>query len=136
LVEKEIKVFFVTDYPPLSPLKTGLACKCPRCGEGDLYQGFLTLKQQCPSCGLDYSKADSGDGPAVFMIFIVGFLSVLAAMILQLVLHAPIWLVLGLSVGLTIVLIATLIRPLKAIMVAQQYAEQAAEGHLDHGGDD
>jgi len=125
----------VTDYPALSPLKTGMACKCPRCGEGALYQGFLTLRQQCPACALDYSKADSGDGPAVFMIFIVGFLSVVAAMILQLVLHVPIWMVLGLSVGLAIVLIAIMIRPLKAIMVAQQYAEQAAEGHLDRGED-
>src|SRR4051794_26784254 len=50
----------------------GLACKCPRCGEGKLYAGFLTLRPGCENCGLDYAFIDSGDGPAVFIIMIAG----------------------------------------------------------------
>ena len=50
----------------------GLACKCPRCGKGKLYAGFLTLRPACENCGLDYAFIDSGDGPAVFIIMIAG----------------------------------------------------------------
>ena len=59
----------------------GLACKCPRCGEGKLYQGFLTLRPACESCGLDYAFIDSGDGPAVFIIMIAGAIVVGCALI-------------------------------------------------------
>ena len=50
----------------------GLACKCPRCGKGKIYSGFLTLAPRCEACGLDYAFMDSGDGPAIFMIMIAG----------------------------------------------------------------
>ena len=45
-------------YPPLSPLKTGLRARCPRCGEGPVFKGYLSLRESCPKCGLDYSFAD------------------------------------------------------------------------------
>ena len=60
-------------YPPISPLKTGIRCRCPRCGEGALFDGFLKLKPRCNACGLDYKFADSADGPAVFIMLIAGF---------------------------------------------------------------
>ncbi|MEG0819510.1 MAG: DUF983 domain-containing protein, partial [Brevundimonas sp.] len=50
-------------YPPLSPLKTGVRCRCPRCGVGPLFQGYLTIRKECTNCGLDYSFADPADGP-------------------------------------------------------------------------
>ncbi|MEM9169542.1 MAG: DUF983 domain-containing protein, partial [Pseudomonadota bacterium] len=53
-----------TTPPP--PVLTGLAGKCPRCGRGALFQSYLKLNARCPVCDLDFSKADSGDGPAVF----------------------------------------------------------------------
>ena len=59
----------------------GLACKCPRCGKGKLYQGFLTLRPACENCGLDYAFIDSGDGPAVFIIMIAGAIVVGCALI-------------------------------------------------------
>ena len=61
-------------HPPLSPIRTGLSCRCPRCGKGRLFQGFLGLRPRCEACGLDYSFADSGDGPAVFVIFFAGLI--------------------------------------------------------------
>ena len=54
----------------------GLRRRCPRCGEGKLFQGFLTLRPRCDDCGLDYGFADAGDGPAVFVILIGGFIVV------------------------------------------------------------
>jgi uncharacterized protein (DUF983 family) len=113
--------------PPPSPLGTGLACKCPRCGRGRLFSGYLTLAAHCDVCALDLGKADPGDGPAVFLIFIIGAVAVFLAYILLFVLRLPAWLgwlilvavVLGGSIGL--------LRPAKAIMVALQYRNRAGE---------
>ena len=49
-------------------IRAGLRCRCPRCGKGKLFAGFLTLRPRCEVCGLDYGFADSGDGPAVFIM--------------------------------------------------------------------
>src|SRR6202790_3193979 len=58
--------------PPATSALRGLACKCPRCGKGKLYTGFLTLRPRCESCGLDYAFIDTGDGPAIFIIMLAG----------------------------------------------------------------
>jgi uncharacterized protein (DUF983 family) len=55
-----------------SPYLTGLLCRCPGCGKGKLFEGFLALKPECESCGLDFSFADAGDRPAIFVIMIAG----------------------------------------------------------------
>ncbi|MEQ8748551.1 MAG: DUF983 domain-containing protein [Amphiplicatus sp.] len=84
----------MTYYPPVSPYAAGFGGKCPRCGQGALFKGFLGLQERCEACGLDYSKADSGDGPAVFVMFIVGFVAVALAFIARFVWEAPLWLAL------------------------------------------
>ena len=71
----------------LSPFATGLACRCPRCGEGPLFQGFLKPVSKCESCGLDLSFADETEGPAVFIILIVGFVIVGAAATVEALFH-------------------------------------------------
>ena len=55
-------------YPPISPLKSGLAGKCPRCGRGKFFAGFLKVAKKCNACGLDFSFADAGDGAAWFVM--------------------------------------------------------------------
>jgi len=121
----------MTFHPPISPYAAGFGCKCPRCGQGALYKSFLGLHQQCAICGLDYAKADSGDGPAVFVIFIVGFAAVALAFIARYAWYAPMWLAFLLSAGTAIISILALLRPLKATMIALQYANNAAEGRLE-----
>lgn len=118
------------NYPPLSAVTTGLACKCPRCGQGELFSGFLNLHKTCSTCELDYEKADSADGPAVFMIFIVGFFAVLVVFISRFTFDAPAWLSLTLGFITTAGLILVLMRPLKAMMIALQYRHKASEGSL------
>ncbi|WP_157790430.1 DUF983 domain-containing protein, partial [Bradyrhizobium japonicum] len=61
----------------------GLACKCPRCGQGKLYAGFLTLAPSCDRCGLDYAFIDTGDGPAIFIIMLAGGIVVACALIVE-----------------------------------------------------
>lgn len=106
----------------------GLLCACPRCGKGKLFAGFLTLAAACPVCGLDYGFADSGDGPAVFVIFIAGFIIMALFAFVELTFHPPPMVHLMLWIPTTIVLCLALLRPFKGILVALQYRHDAHEG--------
>jgi uncharacterized protein (DUF983 family) len=119
--------------PALSPFSTGLACRCPRCGKGRLLQGFLDIRPRCAESGIDYGCADSGDGPAVFIILIAGFLVVGSALIVEVLYQPPLWL--HAVLWLPLILATTLLplRPLKGLMIALQYHHKAAEGRLDRG---
>jgi uncharacterized protein (DUF983 family) len=114
--------------PSHLPIARGLACRCPRCGNGRLFNGFLTLAPRCARCGLDYSFADSGDGPAVFVILIAGFIVVGAALMVEMRYEPPYW-VHALLWG-PLILITTLwpLRAMKGLLIALQYHHQAAEG--------
>src|SRR5215475_10057012 len=98
----------MTSDPRISPIAAGLRSRCPRCGKGALFQGFLSVRDRCPVCGLDYSFADSGDGPAVFIMLIVGFIVTGAALIVEVVfqppywVHALLWIPLGVGLSLAI----------------------------------
>ena len=113
-------------YPPLSPFSAGLRCRCPRCGEGKLFSGLLTVRPSCAACGLDFSTIDAGDGPAVFVILILGFIVVGLALWLELKYEPPFWLhmvlwtplILGGSIGM--------LRPFKATLIALQYRHKAS----------
>lgn len=108
-------------------IRAGLRCRCPRCGQGRLFQGFLTLRTRCESCGLDYSFADSGDGPAVFIMFLAGFVVVGAALVTEVMYQPPYWV--HAVLWLPLILLVTLLplRPMKGLMIALQYHHKAEE---------
>jgi len=108
----------------------GLACKCPRCGEGKLYAGFLTLRPRCESCGLDYAFIDAGDGPAVFIIMIAGFIVVGSALIVEIKYQPPFWVHAALWGPLILATTLLPLRSMKALLIALQYHHKAAEGQL------
>ena len=116
--------------PPPSPMVAGLLGRCPRCGKGRLFQGFLALRPRCESCGLDYSFVDSADGPAVFVIFISGFIVAGSALAVEMLYAPPYW-VHAVLWG-PLILITTLgpLRPMKGLLIALQYYHKAAEGRL------
>ena len=118
-------------YPQRSAFATGARSRCPRCGEGRIFKGFLEIRSACPNCGLDLSEVDTGDGPAVFVIFLVGFLVVALAAWVELTIRPPIWLHLALWIPLIVILSLGLLRPFKAILIALQYKHRAREGQLD-----
>ncbi|WP_322989818.1 MULTISPECIES: DUF983 domain-containing protein [unclassified Hoeflea] len=118
-------------YPPVDPVSVGLRGRCPRCGEGALFDGFLTVKPACTSCGLDYSFADAGDGPAVFVILIIGFVVLGSALWLEVNYSPALWVHLLLWIPLATLLSLTLLRGLKGLMIALQYRNKAAEGQID-----
>jgi uncharacterized protein (DUF983 family) len=121
--------------PENLPIGRGLRGRCPRCGEGHLFQGFLTLRPACERCGLDYSFADAGDGPAVFVILIGGGIVVFAALIIEALFQPPYWLHALLWLPLILVVTLAPLRLLKGLLIALQYHHKAAEGRLEPRGD-
>lgn len=116
------------------PIAKGLRCRCPRCGEGRLFQGFLELKPRCEKCGLDYSFADAGDGPAVFVIFFAGFVVVFSALAVEVAYQPPYWLHALLWGPLILIVTLLPLRPMKGLMIALQYHHKAQEGRFERGG--
>ena len=118
-------------YPPIEPIAAGLKGRCPRCGKGRLFSGLLSIAPDCDECGLDYSFADAGDGPAVFVILIIGFIVVGLALWTEVSFNPPLWLHFMLWIPLTLVLSLGGLRLIKGVLVTLQYANKAAEGRLD-----
>lgn len=108
----------------------GLACRCPRCGEGKLYAGFLSLSPNCSACGLDYAFIDSGDGPAVFIILIAGAIVVGAALIVEVKYQPPFWVHAALWGPLILATTLLPLRSMKALLIALQFHHKAREGRL------
>jgi uncharacterized protein (DUF983 family) len=116
---------------PPSPFVTGPSCRCPRCGKGRLFEGFLTLRPRCDSCGLDFSFIDSGDGPAIFVILFAGFVVVGCALAVEVIYQPPFWLHALLWVPLVLLVTLGPLRATKGLLIALQYHHKAAEGRLD-----
>lgn len=116
------------DRSPPPPIATGLRGRCPRCGRGHLFKGYLKVRPACEACGLDFTFIDSGDGPAFFVMSIVGIVVVGLAMWVEFTYEPPIWLHMLLWVPLTLILSLGLVRPLKGLMIALQYHNKAEEG--------
>ena len=108
----------------------GIACRCPRCGQGKLYAGFLNLRAKCCSCGLDYAFIDAGDGPAVFIIMIAGAIVVAAALIVEVKYQPPFWLHAALWLPLTLAVTLWPLRAMKSLLIALQFHHKAAPGRL------
>ena len=118
-------------YPPVDPVSAGLKGRCPRCGEGKLFKGFLAVGDRCANCDLDYSYADAGDGPAVFVILIIGFVVVGLALWMEVTVNPPMWVHFLLWIPLTIALGLVSMRLIKGVLLTLQYSNKAAEGRLD-----
>lgn len=110
--------------PDAELVKKSWHCRCPSCGQGKIYRpGFLnfTLQEKCSECGLDLAKNDSADGPAVFLIFILGFLLVPLALVLDAAFQIPLWVHAILWTVVALGLTLGMLKPLKAYVIALQY---------------
>lgn len=125
------------DHAPAGelPIGRGLRGRCPRCGEGKLFQGFLGLRPACEHCGLDFNFADAGDGPAVFVILIGGFIVVFAALVTEVVYQPPYWVHAVLWVPLVLIVTLAPLRPIKGLLIALQYHHKAREGRIEYRSD-
>ncbi|WP_020181234.1 DUF983 domain-containing protein [Methylopila sp. M107] len=114
-----------------SPALAGLLGRCPACGEGKLFRGYIALPPACDSCGLDYGFADSGDGPAVFVMLIAGFLALGFVLWFEFAYEPPFWVHLVVSLPVTLAICLALLRLFKGLLIALQYKHDAAEGRVD-----
>jgi uncharacterized protein (DUF983 family) len=109
------------------PVGAAVSGRCPRCGQGDLFEGWLKVKPACSACGLDFAFADSGDGPAFFISFIGGGVAVLVAL-LCIAVGMPAGAVALVSILATFAAMLAALRPTKGLMVGLQYKYDAGEG--------
>ena len=121
----------MTQASGAEPFLWGALGRCPKCGKGPLFKGFLSLTDRCPACSYELACSDSGDGPAVFVIIIVGFLIVFGALYSEITFHPPVWvhMVIWLPVGGLLCLL--LLRPMKGLMVAAQIRNKASQHRRD-----
>jgi len=108
-------------YRPVPVLAAALRCRCPRCGEGKLFKGLLTVAPRCSACGLDLAAQDAGDGPAAFVVLILGALVVGLSILVEVEFAPPMWVHLLLWTPVVIGGAIALLRPLKAWLIAMQY---------------
>lgn len=116
--------------PDASLVAASVASRCPRCGQGPLFAGWTGFTDRCRACGLDFTRFNVGDGPAAFLILIVGGLVVAAALILQLSASPPFWVHVLLWVPLTTAAVIYCLRLSKAALLILEYRNQAREGRL------
>lgn len=115
-------------YPAISPLKTGIAGKCPRCGRGPLFDGYLAVAPNCSSCGLSFEFADGGDGAAWFVMLFVCVVGVGSILGIEVGFSPPFWVHALIAIPLLIVLPLLLLRPVKGVLLSQQWLTGAREG--------
>lgn len=117
-------------WPRLDPVQTGVRGRCPRCGKGHIFDGFLHMRPACEVCGLDYSFADPADGPAFFVICFGCVPSVILAIWIQLHFDPPVWVHFLTSLPFLLLTCLSPLRPLKGWLVASQYIYSAREGRI------
>ncbi len=105
-----------------------LLARCPRCGQGPLFGGYLTIAPQCSHCGLGYALFDVGDGATVFVILIAGFLICGGALFVEVKYSPPYWVHIAIWLPAIVVVVLGGLRLVKAALMVLQYKHQAGEG--------
>lgn len=117
-------------------IQAGLKGRCPKCGEGALFDGFLTIADQCQACGFDYSVNDVADGPAIFIIILASGLVIPPALVYQIKANPPILVTLLIFIPLITLVCIAMLRPFRGLMFAMQIKHDAKPGELDVGDTD
>ena len=110
-----------------SPFRAGLTAKCPECGKGKLYSGYLKITEECAVCHVKIGEKDTGDGPAVFVMFVMGFLVLGLALVVEVKYAPPLWLHMSIWTPLVLGGSLALLPLFKSVMFAAQYHTKAGE---------
>ncbi len=112
-------------------IRAGFLCRCPNCGKGALFKGFLKVVDACAVCGFDFTRLNTGDGAAIFIMQIAGGLVVFGALFVQIAYDPPIWVMLIVALPLVVGLSLGLMRPGKGVMIALQMRNRAGQARND-----
>lgn len=118
-------------YPPASVYRDGLLGHCPRCSKGRMFDGLLAVAPKCEACGLDFSFADTGDGPAIFVMTIAGFIIVGLGLYIEVFYQPSYWVHVAIFLPLSAIVCIGLLRPTKGLLIALQYFNKAEEGRRE-----
>jgi len=114
--------------PQLALWRVALLCRCPRCGEGPVFTGLLTIRERCRSCGLNIGEHDTGDGAAVAVILLLGAIVVAMAFWVEFRFMPPLWLHAIIWPAVTFPLAILMMRPFKAALVALHFTYRDGAG--------
>ncbi|MCX5495442.1 DUF983 domain-containing protein [Kaistia dalseonensis] len=103
-------------------MRRGFACRCPNCGRGKLFKGYLTVVDRCEACGEDLSHQRADDAPPYFTILVVGHIVVPLMLIVETTWHLSNVTNLAIWLPLTLILTLGLLRPIKGSVVGLQWA--------------
>ncbi len=117
-------------YDPPLPIISGVTCRCPRCGKGKLFSGFLKMAPSCEACGLDFSFADPADGPAFFVMTAIGMIVIAVFTWVEVAYHPPMWVHMVTVFPALIIGCLGALRPVKAWLVASQFFHKAEEARF------
>jgi uncharacterized protein (DUF983 family) len=105
----------------LDALRAGLACRCPRCGQGRLFAGYLQIAPRCEKCGLSFDGNDTAGGPAFFVMMPLSILTAVLALLFEIHAAPPLWQHIIIWPIFIVVCIGLMLRPVKSTLVALQY---------------
>ena len=111
-------------------LLASLFGRCPRCGKGALFNGYLAIARGCSVCGLDFTTFDVGDGAAALAILVVGAMVCAGALWVEFTFHPPLWLHAVLWTPVIAAATFILLRVIKSALLVLQYRHRAGEGKI------
>ncbi len=106
-------------------LLRGWCRKCPRCGEGSMFRGYLTIEDQCRHCALPFERLRADDAPAYFTIAIVGHIVVPGLLALETYAHPPTWVQSAIWLPVTLFMTLGLLPFIKGAIMAVIYSSNA-----------
>jgi len=113
----------------ISPVEGALSGLCPRCKSKTLFAGWVRFADRCRACQLDFSSFNVGDGPAAFLILIIGTILVGSALVVDGAFSPPWWVhLVWIPIGLALTLLG--LRLAKALLITQEYLQRAREGRI------
>ncbi|QFU16660.1 DUF983 domain-containing protein [Microvirga thermotolerans] len=106
----------------IEAMKRGFSCRCPACGQGRLFRGFLKVVDSCEACGVEMHHHRADDLPPYVVMFIVGHLVGYGILMSETRFEWPLWVHLAVWPALTLALCLLLMQPVKGAVVGLQYA--------------
>ena len=108
--------------PLMQAARRGFAKKCPACGKGELFEGFLKVRPVCESCGEELHHHRADDLPAYLNILVVGHVVLGAMMVLMKWELFGMWTTMFITMAVAILAAWALMQPLKGMVVGTQWA--------------
>ncbi|MBI3506952.1 MAG: DUF983 domain-containing protein [Proteobacteria bacterium] len=103
-------------------MRRGAAGRCPNCGTGAAFAGYLAVRATCASCGHELGSYRADDAPPYFTIVIVGHIIVGAMLTVDKYVLLPLWVQAAVWLPLTAILTLALLRPVKGAVLGVMWA--------------